>query len=289
MKLLKKIFKIKSKAEKEQLQREYEKMTLELKEKISCLTEPAIKLSRSVSHANSKLGGNPIVDENEFSWPMSNGKPLNFLAQLDLAEMSKEHNFDWLGQSGAVLFFYDFEAWGFDPSHRGCWRVIYQKSPKTEVVFPEKFEKEFDVKECFLIPSKTQVLPHYDDVSVEKLRLTNKETDLYRKIKDDFDAHGDFSYHQVGGYPNPVQGNMMQFESEKASKGLYIGDGEVYENAKQSDYLLAEEKWELLFQVDSEDDLGLNWGDCGMIYFWVEKEKSTVNNFNDSWLVLQCF
>lgn len=291
MKLLKKIFKIKSKAEKEQLQREFEEMKLGLKEKVSGLTQPAVKLSYSNSRTSSKFGGNPIVNDSDFSWPTFSGKPLIFLGQLDLIDVSKKHKYDWLAESGSLLFFYDFEAWGFDPKDRGRWRVIYQELPKIEVAFPEGFKKEFDVKESFLKPSEIEVLPHYDDVSIEKLGLTDEETDLYIEIKEhfkEFDAHGDLSYHQVGGAPYPIQGNVMQFEAEKASNGFYMGDGKEYEKAKQKDYLLAKDKWELLFQVDSDDDLGMYWGDLGMIYFWVEKEKSKVNNFNDSWLVLQC-
>ncbi len=266
-------------------------MKLELKEKVSGLTAPAVKLSKSNSQTNSKLGGNPRVNDTSFSWPTHSGKPLIFLGQFDLAEIAIKHEYEWLAKSGSVLFFYDFEAWGFDPNDRGKWRVIYQESPKVEVSFPDKFKEEFVVEESFLKPSKIEVLPYYDDPSIEKLGLTDEETDLYIEIKEhfeEFDSHGDLPCHQVGGIPDPIQGNDMQFEAEKASKGTYMGDGKEYRNAKQNDYLLAKENWALLFQVDSDDDLGLYWGDLGMIYFWVEKEKSKVNNFTDSWLVLQC-
>ena len=104
-----------AKTEKEQLQKEWEEMKLGLMEKVSGLTQPAIKLSRSASRTITKLGGNPTVDDNDFSWPTFKGIPLNFLAQFDLAEISKKHKYDWLAESGALLFFYDFEAWGFDP------------------------------------------------------------------------------------------------------------------------------------------------------------------------------
>ncbi len=291
MKLIRKVFGIKSKKEKEQLRREWEKMKLGLKEKVSDLTQPAVKLSKSNSRTNSKFGGNPRVNDSCFSWPTHDGKPLIFLGQFDLAEIAKKHKYDWLAKSGSILFFYDFEAWGFDPKNRGRWRVIYQETPKVEVSFPDGFKKEFVVEESCLMASEIAVLPYYDDASIEMLGLTDEETDLYIEIKEhfeEFDAHGGLPCHQVGGVPDPIQGNDMQFEAEKASKGIYMGDGKEYRKAKKNDFLLAKEKWRLLFQVDSDDDLKLYWGDLGMIYFWVEKEKSKTNNFEDTWLVLQC-
>lgn len=51
----------------------------------------------------------------------------------------------------------------------------------------------------------------------------------------------------------------------------------------------AAENWKLLFQIDSDEDLGFSWGgDYGLTYFWVEEEAARRSNFSNVWLVLQC-
>jgi uncharacterized protein YwqG len=107
MKFIKKLFGIKSEAEKKQLQDEWEEMKLKLKNKVSSLTQPAVHLIKTESKTNSKFGGKPVVDNRDFSWPLTNGRPMSFLAQFDLGEIAKSLKYDWLSDSGTVLFFYD--------------------------------------------------------------------------------------------------------------------------------------------------------------------------------------
>ena len=47
-------------------------------------------------------------------------------------------------------------------------------------------------------------------------------------------------------------------------------------------------EWRLLLQFDSDDDLGIMWGDCGMIYFWIRESDIQAKLFNESWTILQC-
>ena len=46
--------------------------------------------------------------------------------------------------------------------------------------------------------------------------------------------------------------------------------------------------WRLLFQMDSDEDLGVMWGDVGMLYFWVAEAAARKADFSNVWLVLQC-
>lgn len=41
-------------------------------------------------------------------------------------------------------------------------------------------------------------------------------------------------------------------------------------------------------QVDSDDDLGVMWGDAGMLYFWVEESAARAGDFSNAWVILQC-
>lgn len=288
-----KLFGIKSEAEKEQLQKEWDEMKLRLKNKVSGLTKPAVHLIKTKNKTKSKFGGNPMVDNHDFVWPKSNNMPLYFLAQFDLNEISQQINYEWLSDTGSVLFFYDIEEmpWGFDPKDRGKWKVIYQDNPSIAFDHPKNLEKELIIKEKYIKVCKIELLPSFEDRCIQNLNLTNEETDLYIEFGEhykEFDSYGESPAHQIGGFPQPIQGDEMQFEAQQASRGIYMGDGKAYQSAEAKDYESAKSKWKLLFQIDSDEELGIMWGDVGMLYFWVEQNKSISNDFENTWLILQC-
>lgn len=259
-----------------------------LEPKISGLRKPTVQLKKSNIESKSKFGGKPLVDLNNFNWPESKGKPMAFLAQIDLSEISGQVKYDWLNDKGLVLFFYDVieMPWGFDPKDRGMWKVIYQEHPDTLVDFPGSLDEIAKIKESFIAAKRVEVLPNYDDPSVEILELTDEEGDLYCDLNDT-DSDGE-PIHRVGGFPSPVQGNHMELESQLASNGIYVGDSKGYESKKAKAIEDGAKDWKLLLQLDSDDDLDLMWGDCGMLYFWVQQEKSKKNQFENCWLILQC-
>lgn len=293
MQFLKKILGIKTAAEKRLLEENLTKMKRDLRDKVTGLAKPALHLIKTSNKTNSKFGGNPIVDNHAFVWPTVNNRPLSFLAQFDLSEIAKQFKFSWLRESGSVLFFYDLEEmpWGFDPKDKPKWKVIYQVSPSIQIDFPGNLSTEFIVKESYIDFHKITVLPSCEDQHVRNLHLSDKEIDLYFELGDHFDEFNSYKglpAHQVGGFPQPIQGDEMQFESQQASNGIYMGDAKAYENASTKEFESAKHQWQLLFQFDSDDKLGVMWGDVGMLYFWVKKDRSEQNDFDDVWLILQC-
>ena len=265
-----------------------EDMWEELKPKISDLYCPAVRLVKTKEAGNSKFGGKPFAESEYFSWPESNGQAMAFLAQLDLQEISKVVQFDWLPRSGVLLFFYDvFEMpWGFDPKDRGKWIVIFQHSANYEIEYPLDFSADAKISESYFSAKRVLVLPDSDSHEIEALNLTDEEMDVYLDSKDN-NPH-DMPLHQVGGFPSPVQGNQMDLESQLASNGLYLGDSKGYQSKEAKELEAGAKDWKLLFQFDSNDDLDIMWGDCGMLYFWVQEKKSKNKEFENTWLILQC-
>ena len=47
-------------------------------------------------------------------------------------------------------------------------------------------------------------------------------------------------------------------------------------------------RWNLLLQVDSNEDIGMMWGDMGRLYLWITEEDLKACRFDRSWLILQC-
>ena len=267
---------------------DWDEVKKSLQAKVSNLRKPAVRLIKSESQSNSKFGGRPLVEAKHFIWPQSNGIPMAFLAQIDLSEISKEMRYEWLNDKGLLLFFYDIieMPWGFDPKDRGKWKVLFQENPDSLAELPESLAETAKIKEAFISAKRVEILPNYDDPSVGGLQLTDQEGDLYCDMNSEqFDAE---PLHQVGGFPSPVQGNDMELQSQLASNGIYVGDSAGYQSDLAKTLESGAEDWKLLFQFDSDDDLDLMWGDCGMLYFWVQKEKAKNNQFENCWLILQC-
>jgi len=279
MEFIKKIFGTKPKTD-------WEAVRKTLESKIVGARRPAVRLVKSTEDTRSKLGGLPLVDSRNFEWPESDGKPMAFLAQIDLAEVAQVYKYEWLNDQGVVLFFYDVDEmpWGFDPKDRGKWRVIFQTSPDTYFKFPSELDNALKIREQHIRPKLVQILPDFDDPSIEKLDLSDEEIDVYIELDDSDEA----PMHQIGGFPSPVQGNYMALESQLASNGIYVGSPKGYASKEAKQLESGATDWKLLFQFDSDDDLGIMWGDCGMIYFWVQQQKSKLNQFDNCWLILQC-
>ena len=47
--------------------------------------------------------------------------------------------------------------------------------------------------------------------------------------------------------------------------------------------------WILLAQFNSRDSQEVCFGDAGMLYYWIRKQDLESLNFNNVWLILQCY
>src|SRR5918999_1927368 len=112
------------------------------------LARPAVRLARASQKTNCHLGGLPRVPAS-FVWPSNKeGRPLGFLAQLDLAEVRAAAEIEWLPKAGTLLFFYDVieEPWGHEPEDRGGWKVIYLDEGRAlaEATAPEAPQRTYE-------------------------------------------------------------------------------------------------------------------------------------------------
>jgi uncharacterized protein YwqG len=212
----------------------------------------------------SKIGGLPNIKQG-FIWPQWKGVSLSFLAQLDLSELpSIPPSLAGLPQTGMLYFFYDKEqsTWGFSPEDRGSWGVLYESDATglQEAVCPDDLTEEE-------VYSELPVMPFV----VESFR--GNET----------------TRHQMGGFPNAVQSDDMEEECQLASNGINVGGFIKREDQARAESLLsAKGDWRLLFQLDSEEDAGMMWGDCGVLYFWIRTQDLSRRDFSKIWMVLQC-
>jgi uncharacterized protein YwqG len=198
---------------------------------------------------------------------------------------------DWLPSAGRVLFFYDMERqpWGFDPQDEDGSQVVYlAESSLTggDAAIPESIEFEGIEKKWSIGFRKIELPPSWNSDEIKALRLSSAE--LGRFIEYRNQLYGGTPHHQVGGYADCVQGSHMQLECELVSNGLYCGDATGYKHPRAAKLARNVSDWQLLFQMDSDDDLDIMWGDVGKIYYWIRKQDALKSRFDKTWLILQC-
>jgi uncharacterized protein YwqG len=252
----------------------------------AALAAPAIHVVASAGPSRSHFGGCPQLGA-DLPWPERNGKKLSFLARLSLAEIQQASPLAWLPQDGALLFFYDVEQqpWGFDPKDRGGWAVLLVSDLPTQQGQP-------GARQASALPHRNvafrriEVLPSWERAPVQALDLSDEESDALGEIGDA--AFEGLPKHQVSGFPAPVQGDAMELKCQLVSNGIYCGDSAGYRHPRAAALGPGAANWRLLLQIDTDDDLGPEWGDGGTLYYWIEEQEATRANFAATWLVLQC-
>lgn len=265
-----------------------EQIAASLRERFGHLLKPAVHLrARDGAAGFSRLGGLPVWPMH-FAWPEFNGKPLAFLAQIDLSEIHAALP-SFLPATGRLYFFYDQEqsVWGFDPKDAEAWRVLYFNGDPAEC-FPRTAPRGLDpaciYREKFVAPKRIDLLPDHESLGKE---LEPEDVwDAYLDLRSE--PFGDDAPHQMLGYPAPVQGPDMELECQLASNGLYCGDETGYKSPRAAELKAGAADWKLLLQLDSDDDTGWMWGDVGTIYFWVREQDARHGDFSKVWMVLQC-
>ncbi len=255
---------------------------------LKTLRVPAIALSPASEGQRSRIGGLPTLPQ-DASWPEWEGKPLAFLCQIDLSEVPNACDRHGLPASGVLYFFYnqEQETWGFDPKDEGSWRVVYTPSPsEASRAAPAGLAKEYIYKEKPVALSPVETYPDWQDDRIDSLNLSDSQSEQYTEICSDGFAGS--PAHHLFGYPSPVQGNDMDLECQLVSHGLYCGDSSGFRSPRAKELEAGRSDWVLLFQLDTDDDVGMMWGDSGMLYFWIRKQDLRECRFDKCWMILQC-
>ncbi|MDR1481095.1 MAG: DUF1963 domain-containing protein [Synergistaceae bacterium] len=249
----------------------------------------------------SKFGGLPHLPA-DFEWPMYNGKPLAFIAQFNLADVAAYDTDNKLPHEGILYFFYEGgeEVWGYDPKDADGFRVYHHKELAVieATALPEGVPEDALLSPCKLEFSADVSYPMgevLDGVGLDPETLKEFMT-IERADIDEFDEiieeyvenhlFGEYD-HQLLGYPNLVQGEIFH-ECQLASNGLFCGDESGYRDPREKALRDGAKDWTLLFQIDSDDNAEVMWGDCGMVYFAIRKADLAAADFSWVWAVFQC-
>lgn len=275
------------------------------------LARPAVRLRHSTQEVRSHLGGSAQLARSA-EWPTWRDKPLALVAVLDLAEISHLQTDLELPAVGLLNFFYDAEdqqAWGFDPSHKDGWRVIYVDAAEAVVKGPPPGTATFPT--IGVVANQTLTVPGWEEPAVESIfpphkaqakprRLhrrhrSNSERDDERRgaffaMQDEWHQVSDSDTvpnHQVGGWPR-LQQNPIWRECDVASQGFPLGTAAQAADPRLADLPRREFDWQLLLQLDTDEDAGWMWGDLGTLFYAVRRSTEIPESFRDAWMVFQC-
>ena len=249
----------------------------------------------SIPVGASKFGGRPDLPAG-CAWPVWGETPLSFIAQVNLADVAKLGGGGDLPSAGLLSFFYgdgDNGPWGFDPADRGAAQVLFTSGDLrglTRTAHPSATAEDARCyPACSMAVRIETTWPRSDDIALTPLGLSIDDRCRYSDILSDvLDDAGGGPMHRLLGYADNIQGDM-HFECQLVTNGLYCGDRTGYQDPRAARLAAHAADWVLLLQVDSDDDTGMMWGDCGRLYFWIRREELVRGEFENVWFILQCY
>lgn len=255
----------------------------------------------------SKVGGKPDLPK-DFQWFYYEGedykkrvvnRPLSFLMQINCEEVHKYDKESLLPEKGMLYFFYELftMTWGFSPQDKGSAKVFYYDGNTEELVSTD-FPKDMD-KDCIIPESKINFesmndypIDYYDcyDVDDSDEEMDRKEKELEKEL-DKLGYKADTT--KLLGHPELIQGEYWEECEGVAGKNIYYGSAPIKYGSNEVKKSIKEnaKDWILLMQMSELEigDYGLYFGDSGKIYFNIRKEDLKNKNFDDVWLILQCY
>ena len=102
--------------------------------------------------------------------------------------------------------------------------------------------------------------------------------------RDDADYSG---RNKMFGWPNLVQGSIFE-EAQYVTGGLDMSGRSELDREKAKSLETGIKDWVLLFQMDSDDNADMMWGDLGTLYFVIKKDDLAARRFDRIWFSSQC-
>lgn len=245
----------------------------------------------------SKFGGFPDLPADvEWFRNEETDIPMSFVGQVNFGEATPYDAEHKLPDSGMLYFFYDCSPdgmpWGFNPQDANGWKVFFYDGDMAALSRrkePEDLEEDDNgtvfgaARMCF---DAGMELPAPESDLTLDLDLPDDDEleDTYWEYMDE--VHEEV-INKLLGHADPVQSGM-ELECEYVTQGINCGTPDGYQIAKSKGLDKNAGRWNLLMQVDSNEDIGMMWGDLGRLYLWISNEDLVSRKFENCWLVLQC-
>ena len=240
---------------------------------IEAMARPALLLKTTAAKdadipvGASKIGGDPDLPAG-IEWPThKDGKPLAFLAQIDLGQAAKALKLPGLPTSGLLSIFSVFgwqEAGDSDPhvppgKQTPDWtRVIHSPGRKKPTRHKAPAEvNSFKSAKVEFVP--TVCYPtHPKEPAVARHKWKSDVKEKFDDFVGDWKAA---TLNPLGDPPRNLLGGYADYEQDFVKE---VATGELV----------------LLFQLASDDAAEMMWGDGGYLYFWIAPADLEKGNFD---------
>lgn len=239
----------------------------------------------------SKIGGLPHMPAG-MVWPCFKDAPLRFLAQINLKELPDCAAARLLPRSGMLYFFHEGsdDIRGIDPGDAGGFRVLYADAAVLSPREPENGD-EFCVTDgaCAVgFDAVTEYPATMDTLASMGLLegVSAEEREKFSEIPEEDGSDPDEDDDVGDEYADD------DFEDEPRHKLLgwpdVIQAGDIFAKCRPAGDKTDLREWTLLFQLDSDDDADMMWGDAERLYFCIRKDDLKACNFEKVWAVSGC-
>lgn len=252
-----------------------------------------------------QLGGLPMLPVN--TWPVWAGHgPLSHVMSLDCSKLSPMLPTLRLPASGVLSFYYfdgQFDDYRstvgtWDPGTLAGVRTLWfdpdEPAPpelRPVVTQPHAGLKPFSA--IALTPIPTLTWPIWEHVELRRIWEAHGLRGPMPGLQPDpvdalYDALHERGYvapnHQLGGHAVPEQSAV---EMDLAVGSLHrAGVTKIdYESPEFEEH---ERGWQLLLQIDTDDDAEMMWGDVGKLYFLMRPADLEARNFGEVGFTWQC-
>lgn len=206
---------------------------------------PAVKMNAffvetgDIPTGASRMGGAPDLPPGT-SWPQNNGRPVEFLTQIDFAEAMRGHAVPGLPTAGSLAIFHDFKTvydGNYDDPRR--WQLLHFDDPSDSLVRMNQPGEPVEAFNLCELGFEPEICLPSDLV----LRYSSEENG--QEAWDYFDdALWGMEYgpcHRLGGHPMLIQSDPLDYDGRQ-----------------------------FVMQIDTDDEVGWMWGDAGRVYCWGE-------------------
>lgn len=240
------------------------------------------KVASACSCGGSKFGGIPDVPAG-FDWPQFKEQPLTFLAQLNCAELHRIQPNLPLPSNGMLYFFADaaMETTPDELNGSSARPLVFAnnavglsptEAPGEQTQLLPEFPMDFAL---------VSTLPDRETEECRAMQLSADELERYTELHSELTTESGTPWHQFGGYPTNIQGDVrIEFD--------WTPDTAPGGGAAQSVKTTPVGEWQLLLQLDSDDDLNVMWGDAGTIYFGIRETDLRAGHFDRAAVAFQC-
>lgn len=243
--------------------------------------KPGKPVKRRLPTGTSKFGGEPDLPE-DAQWPTFGGRPLHFLAQLNLADLPPHHiaTAD-LPRKGLLSFWYDTQgdramrAFNHDSAR---WQAHYSTKAIERRSFPEHDESKYDIGEPWRpFPERRVTMKASLTLSEDaEHELSNR---LWKAGNDDerqFHLQAALEGQDIYDHSDPGHRLLGSYRFPQADAREYAAGAEFGLNVNQplSKLDMARVKrrmkaWRVLLVLQSDHASNWMWSDAGSLSFWI--------------------